>query len=248
MTKIQFKKLNLAECSSTNDEAKKWIKELKHAEGLVIYTSKQSDGKGMGSNKWFSENNKNLTCSVVLSPNLPIKNAFILNCFTSLAVVKILQDFGIQNIKIKWPNDILVNNKKIAGILIENINFKNNIKHSIIGIGLNINQINFNNNILQRKATSILLETKIENSNEEILNQFLNNLVELFYTSKINPIDIFQKYIQQLYLMDNVSWFNVNNEKIQLTIRGIGNDGALVTDDKEGNRRKFYSKEIQFLT
>ncbi len=248
MTKIPFKILNLTECSSTNDEAKKWIKELKHPEGLVVYTLKQSEGKGMGNNKWVSENNKNLTCSVVLSPNLPLKNAFILNCIIALVVVEILENFGIQNIKIKWPNDILVNDKKIAGILIENINFKNNIKHTIVGIGLNINQIKFNNTLLHRKATSILLETKVENSIKEILHQLLDNLAKTYIKSKINPIEIFQKYIQQLYLMDTESWFKVNEEKIQLTIRGIGNDGTLVTEDQEGNRRKFYSKEIQFLS
>lgn len=248
MTKIPFKILNLTECSSTNDEAKKWIKELKHPEGLVVYTLKQSEGKGMGNNKWVSENNKNLTCSVVLSPNLQLKNAFILNCIIALVVVEILENFGIQNIKIKWPNDILVNDKKIAGILIENINFKNNIKHTIVGIGLNINQIKFNNTLLHRKATSILLETKVENSIKEILHQLLDNLAKTYSKSKINPIEIFQKYIQQLYLMDTESWFKVNEEKIQLTIRGIGNDGTLVTEDQEGNRRKFYSKEIQFLS
>ena len=89
----------------------------------------------------------------------------------------------------------MVNDKKIAGILIENINFKNNIKHTIVGIGLNINQIKFNNTLLHRKATSILLETKVENSIKEILHQLLDNLAKTYSKSKINPIEIFQKVL-----------------------------------------------------
>ena len=247
MPNIAFKIINLSECASTNKEAKKWIKELIQPEGLVVSAHKQSAGKGMANNKWLSDDGKNLLCSIVINPNIALKNAFILNCLSCLAIQQVLLKNGITNSSIKWPNDILVNNKKIAGILIENIISDNLIKHAIIGIGLNINQLSFNNQTFNRTATSIVLETKIENAIPQILSELLTEIDSIYSLIINNPINILQKYINQLYLMDIPSLFVVDNEEITLIIRGIGNDGALITEDLNGNRRKFESKEIKFL-
>jgi BirA family biotin operon repressor/biotin-[acetyl-CoA-carboxylase] ligase len=247
MPNITYKIINLHECESTNEEAKKWIKELIEPAGLVISSKIQSAGKGMANNKWISEDGKNLLCSIVIKPNISLKKAFILNCLSCLAIQQVLIKYGIINSKIKWPNDILVNENKIAGILIENIVYDNHIKYSILGIGLNVNQIQFNNIDLNRSASSILLETNIENKVSIILNELLSHIDSFYNLISTNSIKIFQNYINQLYLMDRPSLFEVNNKELLLTIRGIGNDGSLITEDELGNRNKFYSKEIRFL-
>lgn len=247
MNNIAYKILALKTCKSTNDEAKKWLKELINPEGLVITSHSQTAGKGMANNQWITQPGKNLLCSIVISPKLHLKNAFILNCLTALVIHNILKKYINQPIAIKWPNDILVNQKKIAGILIENLSIENQIKHSVIGIGLNVNQTEFEDENFNRKATSILNESKTKINLDKILNDLLLELNKILGIMQNNPIVIYQKYIELLYLMDQSSFFEINGEKIKLTIRGIGNDGALITEDLKGNRRKFETKEIKFL-
>src|ERR1043165_9220886 len=140
-------KVFLPETHSTNSYAIELLKNVNAIEGTVVYTHKQTQGKGQRGNSWIAEPQRNTTLSLILRPVfLNSKNTFYLSKITALALHDLLTeilDVGQFDIKIKWPNDILVNSKKIAGVLIENSILNEHLQWSVIGIGINVNQDNF---------------------------------------------------------------------------------------------------------
>ena len=124
--------------ASTNNEAKKHIADYDNLS--VIATIEQSAGRGQGTHTWYTTPGKNLTFTIVFNPeNLPASEALYLTRITTLSLLSYLAARGVRA-RIKWPNDIWVEDKKICGILIENILEGNLVHNSIIGIGLNINE------------------------------------------------------------------------------------------------------------
>src|ERR1035437_6675835 len=138
--------IEIEKTDSTNSYLSKLLGEKTLFEGTVVITNRQEMGRGQRGTTWESEPNKNLTLSILLHPTfLRPDEQFQLNKAISLGVagfvVGVLQ--VDVDVKIKWPNDIYIRNKKVAGILIENSVSGNNLQHSIIGIGINVNQEKF---------------------------------------------------------------------------------------------------------
>jgi len=128
-------------CHSTNAIAEQILAEEGTQEGTVVITDDQTDGKGQMDNVWVSEPGKNLTFSLILNPTfLPIESQFYLSIVVSLAIRESLTNWVGDNVKIKWPNDIMISNKKVAGILIKNTLNKKTVKSTIVGVGVNVNQ------------------------------------------------------------------------------------------------------------
>jgi len=140
MKYIKFNTIN-----STNDFLKSYSKTTDLPDFFYVLTDFQESGRGQGVNVWQSDCCKNLLMSVFLRPSLDLKEQAILNQIVSLSIIKVLQKINIPGLQIKLPNDIMSGGKKIAGILIENSIYRNYWKKSIIGIGLNVNQIDFVN-------------------------------------------------------------------------------------------------------
>lgn len=145
-------------------------------EGYIIQTNFQNSGKGQGKNTWESERGKNLLFSLLLKPYfLPASDQFVLTQIISLSVVDILKKlFENDNkpvIKVKWPNDIYIDNRKVAGILIQNTISGNNIENSIVGIGLNVNQKKFVTDA--KNPVSLIHHLGTELSINDLLNQLL---------------------------------------------------------------------------
>ena len=112
----------MPECHSTNSLLLDLTRKISQPEGTIVITKQQSRGRGQHGNSWESEPGKNLTLSLLLKPNfLAVKQQFYLTMAFSLGVCDFLTERSIGNVKIKWPNDILVNERKVAGILIENV-------------------------------------------------------------------------------------------------------------------------------
>lgn len=192
--------LELSEVDSTNAFASQLLPG-KPVEGTVIMAAYQSAGKGQQTNTWLSEANANLTFSLILYPRfLRPDRAFSLNKVISLALKNGLQELlPDTEVQIKWPNDILVQRKKIAGILIENHLNQHGIKASIIGIGLNVNQIKFPGE-LGSKATSLSLEAGRQFDLKSVFEKLMVHLEPLFLqlrTGNTNRIDY--EYLQALY-------------------------------------------------
>ena len=162
--------------TSTNDFLKSYCKIQKLPDFFYVFTDVQTKGRGQQTNTWQSDCCKNVLVSFFLQPDIPIKKQVKLSHIVALAIIKVLQKFNIPDLKIKLPNDIMSGNQKIAGILIENVIKKNTWQHSIIGIGLNVNQTDFNN---LPNAISMTKITKKNYDLEEIIQTLKNELIRL---------------------------------------------------------------------
>ena len=168
---IPFKINKINAIDSSNNEIKRLYHKKLHRNGLVVWAINQTNGRGQGGKKWFSQPNKNLTFSIFLcGDNLSFSSHFCLNLITSLSVKKVLECHGINNMFIKWPNDILSVNKKVSGILIENLYKGKKLIGSIVGVGINVNQVAFPNNL---NASSMKIIMGKEFNIKKILNDFL---------------------------------------------------------------------------
>ena len=242
---IGEKIINLQSVSSTNDYAKDILLNQNVEEGIVINTYYQKKGRGHINNIWESKKDENLIFSFILFPEfLQIEKQFLLSKFVSLAIVDFLKSYT-KKVKIKWPNDIYINDKKICGILIENSIIEDKISNSVIGIGLNINQTEFNKNI--PNPTSLKLITgknyKIETCLNELIN-FLNIRYQQLTKGKFDIIN--ENYINNLYKFSVIHIFKKGNKKFKAKIVGISETGQLIIEDKNGFQSLYSFKEISF--
>ena len=243
--------LELDETESTNTYATNLIKEIQVAEGTVVFTHNQTKGRGQVGNTWQAEDGKNLTFSMVLHPGfLSVDKQFYLSKITSLAVFGMLTDFlntSLYDIKIKWPNDILVNDRKIAGILIENMLRGNFLQSSVIGAGININQQSFNN--VDKKVTSLGILLQKDFDLKEMLHIFCKHFEALYLSLKQNRFDkISQTYFQHLYKFNEWAVYQSKNQKFTAKIIKVEESGLLVLTTEQNEEVKFNFKEIQLIS
>lgn len=235
--------IQLDSVDSTNDHAAQLLKSSSVSSGTVVIARKQFAGRGQRTNVWTTQPGKNLTCSVILFPAIPTTHSFYLNVVVSLAVRKLLEDLGIHA-QIKWPNDILVDLKKIAGILVDNQVQGNRIATSIVGLGLNVNQVDFKN---VPNATSILNERKEEIDLMDVFDQFYGYL-DFYYNLLLESnFDLLKKhYYNHLYLKDVNAKFEDANGEFQGVIEGVDEDGFLQIKTENG-KRKYDVKGVKYL-
>jgi len=239
---MQIIKLSATESTNT------YLKELASVKNLddftVVVTQKQTKGRGQMNGLWESEQGKNLTFSVLKKvKDLPVQDQFLISICVSLAVYNTLKALKIPDIRVKWPNDILSGNFKICGILIENNISGFQITSSVIGIGLNVNQITFKN---QPKAASLHLLLGEEIDLDELLKAILNNLE--CYLSNINASNwdrLVNEYHNILFKKDVLAQFvRENDSEFSGTIVGITRAGKLKISLKDGTIQEFNLKEV----
>ena len=184
---------------STNDRVKMLIKSKKIESGDIVVAKYQYGGRGQNTNKWYSSYGKNLLCSILYRPlDVNANQIFCINQVVSLAVLKTIRKFNKEKCFIKWPNDIMSVNKKISGILVENSLSLNQVNHSIIGVGINVNQVLFKK---LPNATSLKKITKSNFLIQEVLNELIENYK--FYFSRIDELDfINRKYNKNIFGKD----------------------------------------------
>lgn len=243
--------IHLKSIDSTNSYASQLMGDIKPVEGTLIYTFDQQNGRGQRGNTWETEPNKNVASSFILYPSfLQAGRQFLLNKIASLAVADLMAELlkpsdKTSEIRIKWPNDIYVGTKKIAGILIENTLRENTIHSSIIGIGININQTAFNADI---NATSLALITNKEFDLMQVLEK-LSEFIEARYLqlkgNKLESIDT--SYLQNLYQLNEWHNYTSNDQLFEGKIIGISAIGKLQVQLKTTEIREFDLKEIKFV-
>lgn len=217
------KLIRLASVDSTNKYAAKLISLPDWVEGTAIVAEEQYGGKGRHDRTWESEPGKNLTVSFLFKPQfLNSQQTFLLQKFTAVAVTDALQSFaGIQS-QIKWPNDIYVGSKKIAGILNGTTFQGSKLTSAVIGIGINVNQENFG----RFNATSLKNELH-QNFNKEALLILLCEMLEKRY---------FQlKRGDELLIADYHNLLFGLGEVREFSFRGSKKEGVLQRVDNEGN-------------
>jgi len=237
---------------STNSYCTEMLRVAKPVEGTVVIANEQNGGRGQRGNIWQAEPGKNLTLSFIFYPGfLDPAQQFVLNKISSLAVAatvsKLLTDtVDAPLVSIKWPNDVYVGEKKIAGILIENSLNGSSIASSIIGIGLNVNQLEFGQ--AAPRATSLaLLSAKALDLKVclELLCSQLEALYLQLKSGKLSFID--SQYLAILYRLELLCDYEVAGKKIKARITGIDNAGKLALTTEQGEALLCDLKEIVFL-
>jgi len=231
---------------STNTHAAHLIKSNDLTEGAIVYTNYQSAGRGQMGNKWESDEGKNLLISIVLFPSMiSPANQFILSMTVSLGICDFLKRY-ISVCAIKWPNDIYVNNAKIAGILIENSIMGDQIKNSIAGIGLNINQEKFSNNSPNPVSLSLLTGHSYDLTT--CLNQLAFDL-DIRYKQLISNhfAEIKHEYVSELYRLNELSIYRDQSGTFSGRIITVADNGMLKIEKKSGKISEYSFKEVDFI-
>jgi BirA family biotin operon repressor/biotin-[acetyl-CoA-carboxylase] ligase len=237
--------VKLDETASTNVFLQEMLLNTTCFEGLVVLTKNQIQGKGQRGNTWESENGKNLTFSVLLKPNVLIEEQFVLSQVVSLGIYDFLAKMGFERVAIKWPNDIYVDGKKIAGILIENTLSANKIANCIVGIGLNVNQIQFSPSI---NATSLAILTDKEFDLEQLLSDLLKHIEYRYLQLKAGKnTQLKQDYLNVLLGYLKPLHYLVNNERVTGIIRGVSASGKLQVEIN-AQVKEFDLKEISLIS
>ena len=242
-----MKIIKLNTIGSTNS----FLKEL-HANSTVenftvVVTNKQTVGRGQMNTSWFSDEGKNLTFSVLVCiEDLLIANQKYLNYAISLSAYRTLEYYGLPDLAIKWPNDILSEKQKVIGILIENALQRNKIISSVIGIGLNVNQEYFPSNI--PNPSSLKLKTGKNYNLDEVLNTFLNYLkmnIELVNQKEFKALE--EQYLNVLYKKNVPSMFKTHQDEFFMgKIIGVSPDGQLQIELTDETIQEFGLKEVSF--
>jgi len=247
---MNYQIIELEKCDSTNTEALKLIDKNKElAEWTIIYTENQTSGRGRGKNKWFSEPYKNITFSVILKPNfLPLCNIFYLFKVSAISIVNSLKQFS-ENIKIKWPNDIYFEKYKLGGVLIENILYNSEIKYSVIGIGINVNQVDFFKYNLNATSLKRIINSEKDIDLKKLLHTILTELYYWYNELKHNNYNKLNKHYKENLLgyKQQIELFvHSKNENIIGEIYDVLDNGILVF--KENNNFYYFDiDEVEFL-
>lgn len=241
---IGKKILALPECESTNSLMVSLSQNKTLDEGTVIITENQTKGRGQAGNKWVSEPGANITFSILLKPTfLEPSNQFYLNIAVGLGLCHAISDSIDDKVWLKWPNDIMVNSKKVCGVLIENQIQGQTLSQSIVGIGLNLNQTNFD----WPMATSLRILAGREFDKVKIFETILVRL-EAYYNLLLKRkfSKLKEEYYSVLYWKGEKRQFETKGESMKGIITGVDEVGKLMVD-VEGEIRSYNFKEIKFI-
>nr|WP_319400293.1 biotin--[acetyl-CoA-carboxylase] ligase [uncultured Carboxylicivirga sp.] len=235
-----------AELKSTNEEMKQQLTHESLEEGTVIITNHQYAGRGQVGNSWESEIGKNLTFSLLLRPHFiePHKQ-FYISKIVSLGLIDTLREF-ICGVTIKWPNDIYIGDKKLAGILIENSIMGPRLDYCIIGIGLNVNQTEFTSNAPNPVSLKNISMTDF--NLVEVLDKLINHIEQRYiqlYEGLEAEID--REYFSLLYRNIGKHLFKDENGTFKASIKSVNEMGLLTLLDEEGLHREYAFKEVSFI-
>lgn len=217
--------------------------------GTIIIADEQTKGKGRLDRKWHSSNEDGVWLSMILRPTLLPYMAPQLTLVTATVLADVLNSHSRVRPQIKWPNDILINNKKVAGILTEMQAEQDHINYVVIGIGLNVNQGQHTfPEAIQKQATSLYIETK-EKTNLQQLVQHMLVAFEKGYTNYVNNgfSNIKQKWESYGFKVGEKIWLKTLKDYNEVVFLGIAEDGALLIKTDTGNTKKVYSGEIDWF-
>jgi BirA family biotin operon repressor/biotin-[acetyl-CoA-carboxylase] ligase len=239
----------LEETNSTNAHIQQLLSNQKDVkEGTLVWTGFQTSGRGQNQNTWESERDANLTFSILLYPDfLPVTEQFLLSQVAALGVVDFLSSFcELQDLSIKWSNDIYWKDKKICGMLIENLLSGSSISHSILGIGININQTVFKGDapnpvsVKQINGKTYDLDVAINSVRSAILNRYMQLLRD-------EKVQIRKDYLNALYRGKGYFTYKDQSGKFSACIKEIRDTGMLVLETSTGEERVYAFKEVAFV-
>lgn len=238
--------IKLNATSSTNTFLKKLAADTDLTDFTVVWADVQLQGKGQMGSVWVTEDAKNLTFSIYLKEkNATADNLFTLNIMAANAVLKALISLNLTNIYVKWPNDILSYNKKIAGILIENNIHANGSISSVIGIGINCEQTNFDG---FPQASSILKQYNIMPNRLQLLTEIVENIKTSLNNLENRVDDEWNFYHNRLFRKDTVSTFESKDGQLfNGIIKQVNRHGQLVLQIENDDLKCYNLKDIKLM-
>ncbi|WP_085992049.1 biotin--[acetyl-CoA-carboxylase] ligase [Oceanobacillus senegalensis] len=217
--------------------------------GTIVVADEQTKGRGRITRSWHSRRDKGMWLSMVLRPEIEPNLAPQLTLLTATVLAEVLESYTNIKPQIKWPNDILVNKRKVAGILTEMQAEQDRIWYVIIGVGLNVNHNEKElSEVIKREATSLKLETNKEWALKEIIQEFLHTFEKSYeYYLENGFSNIKRKWEHYGFKIGQEISIKTFNEEWNAPFLGISEDGALVTKTIDGNTTKLYSAEIDWF-
>ncbi len=234
----------LTSCHSTNDIAAGKVRSGLGDDGDVVIAGEQTAGRGMQGNSWEAEPGSNFMLSIILKPeNLSASAQFGLSQCIALGVQRYVRSVVGEEVTVKWPNDVMIGNRKVAGILIENTLRGTWVTSAVVGIGLNINQKEFSS----PGATSLTLETGVSYSLEKELEVLLLHIEECYgYLTALPAEELGRLYTGAMLGLGEVRNFVSGGEYFSGVITGVTSGGKLKVITTDGER-EFEVKEIAWV-
>jgi BirA family biotin operon repressor/biotin-[acetyl-CoA-carboxylase] ligase len=213
--------------------------------GETFFAMEQTAGRGQREKIWQSEPGQNIMMSVVFIPQSPILlNSFQFSAKIALVVRSFIQNLLAAEVKIKWPNDLMINDRKAGGLLIENKYRGSLLKTSVIGIGINVNQTDFS---VESKATSLKLTAQETFDPIELGSALQQRLVESFQTFNTEPVNlVLNAYHSFLYKKNESVDFKINDQIFQAHVLGVDDQGFLKVN-QDGMEKKYQTGEITWM-
>ncbi len=233
---------------STNLYASDLLSKSKPSEGTVISAAHQTEGRGQIGSRWESQPGQNITLSVILYPRfLPVARQFSLNQAVALSVRDLVARYAKKPVYVKWPNDIYVEHRKAAGILIQNTLGGSGFQSSVVGLGVNVNQEVFPPGL--PNPTSLKLETGLSYALPELIGELCQSLEHRYLQLKEGQLkSLNAEYLQFLYGLGQYALFErPGGEQFRGRIAGVNPDGLLLVSGAEGREESFQLKEIRML-
>lgn len=233
--------LHFETIDSTNDYAKKIGNELR--DGSVIISEEQTKGKGRLGRVWESKAGEGIWMSIILKPNIIPNKAPFITLIAGASVVKALNILGVDA-KIKWPNDITINNKKLSGILTELSAEIERVNYIVVGIGMNVKDTDFEEE-LQDKATSLYKEN-YNVSRVDIVKEILCQFEKLYldYIEKDDKKEVLDICRQYSAIINKEIYVIKNDQKELVDCIGINEEGNLIIKNKDGKLEEIMSGEV----
>lgn len=234
---MEFKIIHIPETDSTN----RYLRELKAEGDVLVQTDYQTAGRGCGTNRWESERGQNLLFSLLIHPKqVPASKQFLISMVTANSISKVVSKY-VENVSVKWPNDIYAGDRKICGILIQNTLQGGTIKDSVIGVGLNVNQLRFVSDAPNPVSLANLTGRTFDRE------QLLHELLEAFEAEWADPEGVRARYLAQLYRRKGFFRYRDAYGEFVAELVTVEDDGHLVLRCVDGYTHRYAFKEVQFI-
>ena len=234
---MKWKIIHINETDSTN----RYLRELGVDGDVCVWADHQTAGRGCGTNTWESERGKNLLFAMMIHPvDVPVNKQFVVSMAVANSIATVVSKY-VKNVSVKWPNDIYAGDKKLCGILIENRLQGDVIKDSIIGVGLNVNQLCFvsdaPNPISLANLTGHLFDR------EELLRE----LLATFEAEWADLEGVRSRYLPRLYRRKGFHRYRDAQSEFSAEIVTVEDDGHLLLRNIDGYDHRYAFKEVEFV-
>ncbi len=233
----------------TIDSTNNCIKALANVganEGVVVFAEQQTAGRGRMGRSWLSQPEENLTFSVLLRPHISAEAINLLPLYVAIAVAQAIENVTGLHVECKWPNDLLIEKKKVAGILIEGSLRQNQLDYVVIGLGVNVNQLQFGNGLLQ-KATSLRLETGREFDRARLLREILHSLETHYVQAVENEFkSVVPFWMSRTSMINKSIVVSQGGDVIAGIVKGLSNEGGLILQTN-GKTQTMFAGDVTIL-